>query len=84
MIHLFFLLAGEGGGWLVLMSLPLPGSMQSLMDDENLRKAFQACISYGLEFAFHKKILLKNKTVKLWSQASFGWLVGWLVYVCVV
>lgn len=64
-----------------LTNWPLPGSMQSMMEDENLRKAFQACISYGLEFAFHKKILLKNKTLKVWSQAGFGWLVYvmWLV-----
>ena len=45
--------------------------MTALLEEENLRKAFQMCLSYGLEFAFYKKVLIKGKTLKLWSQAVF-------------
>lgn len=41
----------------------------SMLSDEGLKKTFASGISYGLEFAFYKKVMLKGKTLKLWSQA---------------
>lgn len=52
--------------------MPFQGTLALILDDDSVRKVFSTCISYGLEFAFHKKVLLKGKTFKLWSQAGNG------------
>ena len=41
-----------------------------MLADESLKKTFASGISYGLEFAFYKKIMINGKTLKLWSQAT--------------
>ena len=53
-------------------SIGIWGTLPMILEDDSVRKVFSTCISYGLEFAFHKKVLLKGKTFKLWSQAALG------------
>lgn len=49
----------------------MTGSAETVLKEQNLRKAFQTCVSYALEFCFYKTVSLNGKTkLKLWSQAG--------------
>lgn len=45
------------------------GGPDKLLAEENTRKAFSACVSYGLEFCFYKMVSIGGKVYKTWSQA---------------